>query len=350
MKSIKISFVLIALSLSFIACQKEEFLGPDAINSPESNFEIFWNDFEQHYGLFQARGWDWHGIYDQYRPQVTAQTNQEELWAIFTQMIETLDDSHTTLHNPEKDETYKSGNKKNKEAKEIFDRDVVEKNYLEYLKAIDEKEYFTYGEVRDLNVGYIHLSRFKDIDPKKIDQVIQDLSSTQAIIFDIRSNGGGVDDIATRIAGAFADGEHFVYTSQTRDGPNYNDFDEKLEHFTAKKGEQQYLNPVIILTDRATISAAEEFLLHMKAFANVTQIGDATAGDFSDVSAVQFLPNGWIYVYSTQMYLLPDGTSLDGIGHVPDIYSINTLENVAIGKDAVMERAFEFLGSEYGIQ
>ncbi|MEM6771412.1 MAG: peptidase, partial [Bacteroidota bacterium] len=82
----------------------------------------------------------------------------------------------------------------------------------------------------------------------------------------------------------------------------------------------------------------------------VTQIGDATSGDFSDTSMDRFLPNGWIYQYSIMRFLLPDGTSLDGTGHVPDIFIRNTVEDITADRDRVLERAFTFLFEAYGIE
>ncbi|MEN0050775.1 MAG: peptidase, partial [Bacteroidota bacterium] len=84
--------------------------------------------------------------------------------------------------------------------------------------------------------------------------------------------------------------------------------------------------------------------------AHITQIGDTTAGDLSDVSNRHFLPNGWSYQFSHQMYLLPDGTSLDGIGHIPDVYIKNEKSDIETGNDLVLERAFEYLFETYGIE
>ncbi|MFP3490731.1 hypothetical protein R0K20_24355, partial [Staphylococcus sp. SIMBA_130] len=66
------------------------------------------------------------------------------------------------------------------------------------------------------------------------------------------------------------------------------------------------------------------------------QMGDTTAGDFSTVSNMRFLPNGWRYVYSIQQFLLPNGRSLDGIGHVPEIYVKNTEYTVNNNTDLVV--------------
>ena len=62
---------LILLLLVALPGCKKLFLGEDEPNDPVNNFELFWQDFDQHYGLFQARGWDWDSIYHVYQPQVT---------------------------------------------------------------------------------------------------------------------------------------------------------------------------------------------------------------------------------------------------------------------------------------
>ncbi len=184
----------------------------------------------------------------------------------------------------------------------------------------------------------------------RIDFVVDTLRNRKAIIFDIRNNGGGQDEYAHRIAGAFADGEHFVFTIQTRNGVNHADFDEKLKVFAKKAGDEQFTKPVIILTDRYAASAAETFLLDMLSFKHIRQIGDTTAGDFSNVSNTKFLPNGWIYKYSHQLVLMPDGKNLDGIGVAPQGYVKNTKSDIAAGDDLVIEKAIDLLWTEYGIK
>lgn len=88
----------------------------------------------------------------------------------------------------------------------------------------------------------------------------------------------------------------------------------------------------------------------MNAFDQVIQMGDYTAGDFSDGSMRRFLPNGWEYRYSVQMFLQPDGKSLDGVGHQPDVFIKNTIADIAAGNDKVMEKAFDYLLKEYDIK
>ena len=49
------------------------------------------------------------------------------------------------------------------------------------------------------------------------------------------------------------------------------------------------------------------------------------------------------------MFLTPEGKSLDGIGHEPDILITNTKADIEAENDLVMERAIHYLFDEYGI-
>ncbi len=343
--------LLLGAILLVCSCQKLV-LGEEEINSPVNNFELFWNDFDEHYALFEVRGWNWDSIYNEYKPLVTSGTTDDELWEIFKEMINYLDDTHTSIDAKGR-EGFSSGSTLNDLAEDEFDLDLVTSKYVEGYQDIDELEeglHFGHGTIKDKTIGYIHINGMDDSDPEEIDAILEQLRDAPAIIFDIRNNSGGDDTFSRRLAGSFSDGEHLAYTVETRNGPNYDDFDKLKEFYTLVSGPSQYTKPVIILTDRYTVSAAEIFLLYMKQFAHVRQIGDSTSGDFSDVSPYKFLPNGWVYAYSIMKFLQPDGTSLDGIGHVPDVYIKNTIADIEAGNDMVIVKAVQYLFDEFGIE
>ncbi len=352
MKNLLIALLAFTLLISFSSC-KETLMGPDELNDPENNFELLWNDLNNHYGLFQARGWDWDAVYDEFRPQVSANTTNEELWTIMTNMLETLDDSHTYIQDRRNGEANKrvfiSGYELNYAAKALFDRPMIAETYLEDFEIHDENEFFATGKVQDKNIGYIHLKGFGDYPIDLIDEVMVDMQNHDAIIIDIRNNHGGSPAYAQRISGKFIDKTFTYATMKDKNGPGPNDFSAP-QNLVSIPGENPFLKPVIVLTNRSTISAAEDFLLMMKPFDHVTQIGDTTAGDFSDTSMIRFLPNGWEFGYSTREYRTPAGDIIDGIGHIPDVLVMGSEGHLQNGIDLHMQTTIQYLKTRYGIE
>lgn len=347
-------FTILLLSLAVLFGCEKTFIGEDESNNPVNIYELFWQDFDQHYGLFQARGWNWDSIYQAYKPKVNAQTSETELWSVFKEMISYLDDGHTTIISPSLKLVFSSGSEQDSIVKEEFSINLVKNTYIENIHNIPNivtgaDETYIYGKVKNKDIGYIYLNGIVAAEEDFMDFVLTQIGHHKAIILDLRNNFGGDDVTAEAIAGRFADGEHFIYTVQERNGPNHTDFSEIKEYYTHASGNEHYDKPLIVLTDRITISAAEILLLHLKSFSQVTQIGDTTAGDFSDVGMRRFLPNGWQYQYSIMMYLMPDGRSLDGIGHIPEVQIRNSASDIQSGNDRVLEKAVSYLFDAYGI-
>jgi len=345
--------LLLLLTIVLFGCEKI-FLGEDETNDPVNNFELFWQDFDQHYGLFEARGWNWDSIYHVYKPQINAQTNETELWFVFKEMISYLDDGHTTIISPSPKLMFSSGSEQDSIVEKEFSIELVRNKYIENIQNIPntgsaDDETYICGKVKNKDIGYIYLNGIVAQKEDFMDYVLTQIGHHKAIILDLRNNFGGDDATAEAIAGRFADGEHFIYTVQERNGPNHSDFSEKKNYYTQSKGSEHFAKPLIVLTDRITISAAEILLLHLKSFSQMTQIGDTTAGDFSDVGMRRFLPNGWQYQFSIMMYLMPDGSSLDGIGHIPDVQIRNSVSDIQSDNDLVFEKSVKYLLDEYGI-
>ena len=64
---------------------------------PEKNFEELWRTFHYRYPFFELRQVDWRKQYDIYRPKVTSKTGDDELFDIFCQMLDPLNDGHVEL-------------------------------------------------------------------------------------------------------------------------------------------------------------------------------------------------------------------------------------------------------------
>jgi hypothetical protein len=342
--------ILLLIMVNLSACENI-LLGEEEKNDPVTSFELFWNDFDKHYSLFHVRKLNWDSIYNVYRPQVTEGTLEPQLRNIFSAMITYLDDSHTALYGRGDTWGFTSGFALGEKAiKEEFSFSLLQSKYVESLSSVKGEGDLRFGKVKGKEIGYIFLRVMEGESPERaITTIVREFRDYKAIIVDVRTNDGGSGSYAKTIAGAFADGEHFISTVQTRNGPEHTDFDSPAKEFTQLTGEVQFLKPVIVLTDRATISAGDYFALCMTQFDHVTMIGDSTAGDFSSKSRRRFLPNGWSFHYSIQMRLLPDGRSIDGIGIVPDVYVKNSKNDIHSLNDRVFDTALNFLKERYGI-
>ncbi|MDN5202547.1 S41 family peptidase [Fulvivirgaceae bacterium BMA10] len=333
------AFVWVLLS-GLVAC--ESFLiGDEPTNTAENNFEILWEQFDRWYGLFLVKDIDWHQIYSDYRPRVTSTTTDTELWQIVTEMLEELNDSHTEIWDPRTGRRFISGFADNLQARKEFDLQLIEQKYLDNHFEATGDQGMVYGSINN-EIGYIHVFNFES-HHREIDHVMNQLSDFKGIILDLRNTSGGENEGVIGISGRFADQRRFINTVQTRNGPEYDDFDEPIRKYVKPGGDYQYTQPVVLLTDRFTISAAESLSLYMVSLPHVTQVGDSTAGAFSDSFFNRFLPNGWIYTMSYQLVLLPDGTSPEEIGVIPEIFLKNTETDIASGNDKVLEFAIDYL-------
>ncbi|KAI8814521.1 ClpP/crotonase-like domain-containing protein [Cladochytrium replicatum] len=136
-------------------------------------------------------------------------------------------------------------------------------------------------EVLPGNVGYLNISTFAP--PKLSTPFFQHamclLQHTNALIIDIRENGGG--DSSNGLLSYFTSGRtHYKsmywrpenrttkeYTLETVPGPRYN---------TNQDGDAK--RPVFVLTSKDTFSSAEAFAFFMKDLGLATMVGETTAG------------------------------------------------------------------------
>jgi hypothetical protein len=67
------------------------------LSKPEKNFEHLWKTMDEEYGIFLPKRVDWDLLYKVYRPKVTPETTDEELFDILAQMLGHLNDNHVHL-------------------------------------------------------------------------------------------------------------------------------------------------------------------------------------------------------------------------------------------------------------
>lgn len=311
--------------------------GTAASDDPILNFEVFWHSFNDNYAFFDLHGVDWQAAYDEFRPQVTAETTPEELFQILSDMIAPLDDEHTSISSPFAEfspaVTPEWGND------DVLGtiQGSVERIAADYLGGTLTLDFEQFSLVGDENliaapfifygplsdtVGYVNIVVMLppgDIALEEaalgLDPVIEAFADMETIIVDVRFNPGGHDGLALLYAGRFADQEYLAFSEQARYG---DELSPVLEQYVVPSGPRQFTGNVLVLTSPATVSGAETFVMAMQPLPHVTIVGERTAGAHSDILG-RTLPNGWEFGLSNEIYTTSDGNIYELVGLTPDI-------------------------------
>ncbi len=119
--------------------------------------------------------------------------------------------------------------------------------------VIELKSVNYYGIVPGTNIGYVRLSRFAEETSHELREAISELNkkNISSLIFDLRSNGGGLLDQAKETAELFLEeGSEIVYTRGRWKNSERHFVSERPPLFPPDK-------PLVILVDEGTASASE---------------------------------------------------------------------------------------------
>ena len=335
MKKLIIFLVLIII---FSGCE-QAFLEDEQTNDPVTNFNALWSTFDKKYSYFTIKKINWDSVYQVYRPKVHQNMTDRELFNVMADMLFSLRDGHVNLFT---DFNLSRNWQWYLDAPPNFDWDLIERNYL-------EEEYEISGPLRNKilegNIGYIYYRSFlQRIDPDNIDYVIEKFKDTKGVIIDVRNNGGGSVSNSSRLASRFFDEERLVKLEVYKNGPAHNAFTPPVGTSIKPGGDQQFTKPIAVLSNRSSYSAANDFVLKMKALPYVTVFGDTTGGG-GGLPVSYELPNGWRYRFSSTITFSPGGFSVEA-GIPPDRLVYMDTTDILKGKDTIIEAALDFLKNQ----
>lgn len=315
-----------------LGCE-EIFFEPDTKQDPEANFDYLWNSFSERYSLFDYKQIDWDSVYSVYRPQVTNATDEEALFDIMSNMLNSLEDGHTNLRSPFDISRYFPY----LETAPNFNFDLVERNYLGSDYRITG---YLLNQVLD-DVGYIYYRSFvQSINDWELDSVIHrfERANVKGVIIDVRHNEGGNPANGLKILSRLIDTRTHIYSSQQKSGPGRNEFGSVQQIFLDPEEDHPHFpGKVVVLTNRKVYSAGSYFAAGVSALQNVEIVGDTTGGG-SGVPAGFDLPNGWACNYSSTIGTLTNGFNFEG-GVPPDDYVEIDPTDAANGVDTIIEYA-----------
>lgn len=192
---------------------------------------------------------------------------------------------------------------------------ILRKKYEEEMKQINYG--FKKLEILSGNIGYVDLRGFVDVNIAKETgaAAMNFLSNTNAIIFDLRENGGGDPNMVQFLCSYLFDGK--VHLNDLY----YRKKNETTEYWTLETvpGKKMPNMDIYVLTSKFTFSGAEEFTYNLKNLKRATIIGENTGGGAN--------PGGGMRITEYFTAFVPTGrainpitkTNWEGTGIAPDI-------------------------------
>ena len=326
---------------------------------PEKNFEALWRTFHNRYPFFELRNVDWKKQYDTYRPKVTKDTSDDELFDIFCQMLDPLDDGHVELiakASGDRKKRYFTAEKKTRFRQEFTSRQV-ERLFKTTAKTLvangfeqpAQTDAWILHYCRSRAFGYIRILELEGVGKRRLtaalDRIARDFQDLGGFIIDIRDCPGGEDSVAITIIDRFCDRKRIAFHRKTKIGPGEDDFTPLKTWHIEPQGDAQFTGPIVLLTCDSVFSGGEAFALAIKQLPHVTIIGDYTNGIFS-YQLEKKLPNGWEYCLSYQKYFSADMVCYEGKGVPVDIELFNKKADIRDGIDPLITRALKVLKSK----
>jgi carboxyl-terminal processing protease len=153
-----------------------------------------------------------------------------------------------------------------------------------------------------------------------------------AIILDLRGNGGGLLDEAIKVASIFIDNGVIVSTK----GLHY---PEKTE---SAAGDAVSDIPLYLLTDKYSASASEIVAGALQDYGRATLVGETTFGK-GLVQQIEPLSNGGAVKVTIEVYLTPKGRDINKTGIAPDVVAPDDPATQDV--DETVEKALDLISA-----
>lgn len=320
------------------------------------NFEAAWNAMDEHYCFFKEKDVDWNKVYNAYKPYFrdSVKTVLQE-FNLLGSMLAQVRDGHVNLYSEFNTARYW---KWYEDYPTNFDENLLKDYYL-------GNNYWTisglqYCALKD-SIGYVRYPSFSSTPGSlNLDYALTAVSYCRGLIIDIRNNGGGSLTNVPKIANRFATEKTCYGYISHKTGKGHSDFSTPeaiyLEPETNRVNWDASVQPVVVLTNRHTFSAANNFVQAMRALAEtktmdengqwhdkmIVTIGDRSGGG-GGMPFETVLPNGWILRFSA-CPITDHRHQHTEEGIDPDIkIDMDSTSMIEQHKDDIIERAREYI-------
>lgn len=284
------------------------------------NFEALWKIIDERYCFIDEKGVDWNEVHRRYLAKVESRKLDDlKFFMLMDSMLNELKDGHVNLYSDFDISRYH----------DLVPDPTTGLNIYARNRHISGKLFVSGGmrygllSTKDNGVkfGYISYGSFSNsLGNMKV--ILTMLKDADAIMIDVRGNGGGSVENANNLVSYFLPEKTLVGYSSHKTGPAHDAFSKPKAQYISPNELITYTEkPVIILQDRSCYSATNDFLYKVALAKNVTRIGEKSGGG-TGMPATSELPNGWRVRYSAVKSYDKDMNQLEG-GLVPDIEAHN---------------------------
>jgi len=194
---------------------------------------------------------------------------------------------------------------------------------------------FVKTEILPGNIGYLKFNFFANPEFCGATAIaaMNFLAHVNAIIFDLRDNGGGDPDMIALIS-------TYLFNKPTHLNDLYNrKEDETTQHWTLPyvPGNRLPDAPAFVLTSKMTFSGAEEFSYNLKNLKRATIVGETTGGGAHPVSGHRIDDHFMIGVPFARAVNPVSKTNWEGTGVAPDVPA-NSAEALDVAEKLATEK------------
>ncbi len=324
---------LLAALLLCTSCIDEEKYN----DTPSDNFEALWRIVDEQYCFLDYKGINWDSIHSVYAAQIKPEMSRYKLFDVLANMLAELKDGHVNLYSSHDMGRYWS-----------WYEDYPTNFYEDLQRYYIGTDYHIAGGMKYTillpdSIGYIYYGSFNSgVGDANIDETLYYMRRCKGLIFDVRSNSGGVLTYTNRLVEHFTNERFLAGYILHKTGKGHSDFSKPEPIYIDPAEGMRWLRPTIVLTNRRCFSATNWFVSCMRTLPHVLVMGDNTGGG-SGLPFSSELPNGWKVRFSASPMLNAKGEQLE-FGMKPDISaSIRIPEDFEEHRDHIIDTAYNKL-------